>query len=91
MPESGYLSQQLLIKRLAVINYTLAPDNLALFAHKHNSVAFVLMVDDFGVKYTHRADAEHLIASLKKNYKITVDWDGNPNPECPPTYLPKIN
>ena len=34
------------------------------------------MVDDFGVKYKGRQHAQHLIDTLKKHYKITVDWEG---------------
>jgi hypothetical protein len=40
-------------------------------------VSFTLVVDDFGIKYVHRADADHLLACLEKNYKITTNWNGN--------------
>jgi hypothetical protein len=36
-----------------------------------------LVVDDFGVKYTNQGDVDHLIGSLKKDYELTKDWDGN--------------
>jgi hypothetical protein len=35
------------------------------------------VVDDFGVKYINKSNVEHLIASLKANYALTVDWTGN--------------
>jgi hypothetical protein len=33
-------------------------------------------VDDFGVKYVGREDAEHLMTCIKKNYYISSDWNG---------------
>jgi hypothetical protein len=34
------------------------------------------MDDDLGVKYIYKADAEHLLAVLKQDYKCDSDWDG---------------
>ena len=34
-------------------------------------------VDDFGVKYFSRDDAQHLLNALGKDYKYTVDWKGS--------------
>ena len=38
---------------------------------------FTLVVDDFGVSYVNKADAEHLKAALKNHYPMTVDWTDN--------------
>jgi hypothetical protein len=35
------------------------------------------VVDDFGVKYESKEDAEHLITSIKSTNKLTMDWSGN--------------
>ncbi len=35
---------------------------------------FTLVNDDFGVKYTNRDDADHLMNTLKKLYTVSVDW-----------------
>jgi hypothetical protein len=35
------------------------------------------VVDDFGIKYIGRENAEHLLISIKKNYDISSDWTGN--------------
>jgi hypothetical protein len=35
------------------------------------------VVDDFGVKYTNKADVELLIECLKENNGLTQDWDGD--------------
>ena len=36
-----------------------------------------LCVDDFGIKYFAKTDAEHLLKTLQQYYKTTVDWEGN--------------
>jgi hypothetical protein len=36
----------------------------------------MLVVDDFGIKYTKIEDAEYLFSALRAKYKITVDWEG---------------
>ena len=33
-------------------------------------------MDDFGVKYFSKDDANHLLNSLKKHYAISMNWEG---------------
>jgi hypothetical protein len=35
------------------------------------------VVDNFGIKYTHQDNIEHLIKCIKEKYKLTMDWDSN--------------
>jgi hypothetical protein len=35
------------------------------------------VVDDFGIKYTNRDDAIHLLAVLEEMYTVTTDWTGS--------------
>ena len=37
---------------------------------------FCLCVDNFGVKFFHQEDVNHLINALKKRYDISTDWEG---------------
>jgi hypothetical protein len=37
---------------------------------------FVLCVDDFGVKYFSKADAQHLIDAIQTHYDLTIGWQG---------------
>ena len=32
------------------------------------------MVDDFGIKYINKKDADHIIAALQVKYEVTQDW-----------------
>ncbi|KAI2496471.1 hypothetical protein MHU86_18012 [Fragilaria crotonensis] len=36
----------------------------------------ILVVDDFGIRYTDIADAEHLLATLEATYQVSRDWSG---------------
>ena len=36
---------------------------------------FTLVVDDFGIKYVHQEDVDHLISIMRKKYKFKVDFD----------------
>ena len=76
LPQAGRVASDALIPRLAAAGYTPTGKTPGLFRHKDNSITFCLVVDDFGVKYTDKEDALHLIATLKKDYTITEDWEG---------------
>jgi hypothetical protein len=48
-----------------------------LWKHDTHPVWFSLVVDDFGIKYIGRKNAEHLMTSIKKKYAISSDWTGS--------------
>lgn len=77
LPQAGLLAQNRLIAHLATAGYiqsTLVP---CLFKHIDNGVTFVLVVDDFGIKARNEAGRQHLLATLRQMYKITVDATGS--------------
>ena len=45
-------------------------------APPHVRPRFSIVVDNFGIKYTRKADDNHLLKSLWENYEITEDWTG---------------
>ena len=47
-----------------------------MWGHKTLRTRFCLCVDDFGLKFYSRTDAEHFLKALGTNYKYTVDWSG---------------
>jgi hypothetical protein len=73
LPQAGKLAQDRLIEHLAKHGYHQAPNTPCLFKHISNSVAFTLVVDDFGIKYTHDEDADHLLKALRELYIMTED------------------
>ena len=45
----------------------------ALWKHTNKSITFSLAVDDFGVKYIGKENANHLIQALQKLYTISIN------------------
>jgi hypothetical protein len=77
LPQSGLLANELLEKRLNKHGYRQSKLVPGLWKHDTRHIQFTLVVDDFGVKYTDKADVEHLQRVLEEHYKITTDWSGN--------------
>ena len=75
-PQSGRLANNLLRTPLKKAGYYEAATTPGLWIHKWRSIRFVLIVDDFGIKYVGKEHALHLLKTLEKNYKITTDWEG---------------
>ena len=49
---------------------------LSLWRHHTSDLVVSLVVDDFGIKYTQKEDANHLLKYLREDYAITEDWTG---------------
>jgi hypothetical protein len=80
LPQAGLLAQNRLVAHVAEHGYIQSDIVPCLFRHATNGISFVLVVDDFGIKYTNAAGRDHLLATLRLKYKITVDMKD-------PTYL----
>jgi hypothetical protein len=76
LPQAGRLAYDQLTKHLARADYLPTEHTPGLFKHKTRDIQFILIVDDFGIKYKAKEDVEHLIHHLKEKYALTVDWDG---------------
>jgi hypothetical protein len=74
LPHAGKISQDSLITHLAAHGYH-QTSTTCLFRHESNGVTFTLVVDDFGVKFTNKQSAQHLIDCLKLRYPLTVNWN----------------
>ena len=75
LKQAARLAYDLLKQRLKPYGYT--PDETcpSIWTHNTRKTVFCLCVDDFGVKYFSKDDAEHLLKALH-NYKATIDWKG---------------
>ena len=76
LPQAGILSNKLLKERLAPHGYYEVEHTPGLWRHETRDIAFTLVVDDFGIKYTNKADAEHLYNCIAEHYKVKADWEG---------------
>ena len=75
--QAGLIANELLDKRLSKHEYTQHKLVLGIWIHKWGPIQLTLVVDNFGVKYVGKDNAEHLISSLQEDYTITHDWEGN--------------
>jgi hypothetical protein len=76
LKQAARIAYDLLKTRLATDGYSPCTENVNIWEHKTRPTKFSLCVDDFGIKYFAKSDADHLLASLTKHYKITTDWTG---------------
>ena len=61
LPQTGSLANKLLKEWLEPHGYIEVPHTPGLWIHETRPVQFSLVVDNFGVKYVGRDNAEHLI------------------------------
>jgi hypothetical protein len=74
-PRRGPSPDDRLTKFLAPHGYAPVPITPGLWRHYTKPLSFTLVVDDFGVKCTNKADAQHLISTLQLLYSVTEDWE----------------
>ena len=60
LPQAGLLAQQQLIKRLNKAGYHQSVTTPGFWKHEWRPISFTLVVDDFGVKYVGKQNADHL-------------------------------
>jgi len=76
LKQAAWLAFEQLREHLEPHGYFPDPNNPGLWYHNTRRTRFCLCVDDFGIKYFSKDDAEHLINVLKKYYKVSIDWTG---------------
>ena len=76
LSQSWNLAHDLLKKCLGKAGYFPVQFTSVLWRHVWRPVTFTLVVDDFGIKFTGNTHANHLIQTLKKDYEITTDSQG---------------
>jgi hypothetical protein len=71
LPQAGILANKRLRQKLAPFGYFEHVNTPGLWYHESCQISFTLFIDDFGVKYVNKADADHLVASIKSTYTLT--------------------
>jgi hypothetical protein len=77
LPQAGILAFTQLKTHLATHNYAPCIHTPGLWTHSSRPIAFTLVVDDFGIKYTNRADTIHLLSALEELYTVTTNCTGS--------------
>jgi hypothetical protein len=78
LPQAGIIAQELLEERLLKAGYRQSKVIPRYWKNDWQPVSFtlVVVVDNFGVKYINQTDVNHLIQTLKQDYKSEDDWEG---------------
>ena len=76
LKQAAILAYKQLKKHLEPYGYKPVPTSLSLWHHQTKKTKLCLCVDDFGVKYFSKADADHLIHVLRQKYPTSVDCEG---------------
>lgn len=71
--ESGKLANSQLQKVLADAGYYPSHFTCGLYTHKRRDTAFSLVVHDFSVRFTRKADAEYLERTIRNAYPVKTD------------------
>jgi hypothetical protein len=69
LKEAGKLSNLRLVSLLSFAGF-IETRTSCLFRHLTRPIAFVLVVDDFGIKYQNRDDFDYLVSSLSRLYQV---------------------
>ena len=77
LPQAGQIANELLKKRLAYYGYFERPHTPGLWKHVIRPTKFTLVVDDFGIKYVGQENLGHLLTSLQKHCKVSLDEEGS--------------
>jgi hypothetical protein len=77
LSQAGLIANDRLVAFLKPHGYEPCPLTHGLWRHTTRDIVFSLVVDDFGIKYTNRTDADHLITTLKNAYEVSLDGTGS--------------
>ena len=65
LKQAGIIANDILTRHLAKFGYTPSTKTPALWRHLTRNISFSLVVDNFGVKYVVKDNADHLISTLR--------------------------
>ena len=74
LKQAGLIANDRLTRHPAKFGYTSSTKTTALWSHATHNISFSLGVDDFGMKYVGKNNANHLIAALRELYTVSTDW-----------------
>ena len=76
LKQAAILAYRHLKNCLEPFGYEPIPGTVGLWHHKTKPTKFCLCVDDFGIKFWSKEDADHLCNAIGANFKYTVDKEG---------------
>ena len=76
LKEATIIAYNQLISHMEPLGYYPVPFTTGPWAQKIRRKKHFLCVDDFGIRYFSKDDADHLLESLRNHYAISTDWEG---------------
>ena len=76
LKQAAILAYRQLVQFLTNYGYKPCTFTNTMWKHDTQQTLFCLCVDDFGIKYYSKDDANHLLAALRNHNKILEDWTG---------------
>ena len=76
LKQAGRIANKRLKAHLSHFGFAPVPRTPVFWKHITKPIIFYLVVDNFGVNYINKENANHLIQSLQKLYTISIDWTG---------------
>jgi hypothetical protein len=76
IPQVGISAQELLADQLKLYGYSPSKTTSGIWKHRSRPIIFPLVVDNFGVKYVGKENAQHLLDTIQKKYNCLCNWDG---------------
>ncbi len=77
LKQAAILAYNNLKSHLKPFGYTPVIGTVGVWQHATRQTKFCLCVDDFGIKYFSKEDAQHLLYTIGTTYRYTIDWTGN--------------
>ena len=69
LKKAGVIAFEQLVRKLKHFGYGPMPQTPGLWRHTSRKTTSTLCVDDFGIQYFSKADADHLIDAIQDTYK----------------------
>jgi hypothetical protein len=76
LPQVGIIAQQLLKEHLQKHGYCQSQMTPGLWKHDTCSISFSLVINNFGVKYVGKENAQQLLDTVQQYYKCSCKWKG---------------
>ena len=76
LKEAGAIAFDQLVRKLKRFGYEPMPQTPGLWKHTSRRTTFTLCVDDFGIQYFSKVDADHLIDAIQATYEFSIYWEG---------------
>jgi hypothetical protein len=76
LKQAAVLTYNKLSTHLSDAGYKPIIGAMGIWTHKVKKINFFLCVDDFGVEYHDKSDAQEFLDLLGRHYNSTMDWTG---------------